>query len=47
MNTLDLLVPNQDRPIITVLLLAIIYVSILDNIINTGINIIRATDKED
>ena len=46
-NTLDLLVPNRDRLLVTVPLLVIIYVSILDNIIEAGISIIRATDKED
>jgi hypothetical protein len=47
MNTLDLLVLTQNRLIIIILLLAITYISILDNIINTSINIIQLIDRED
>ena len=47
MNTFNLLVLNYNYLLVIISLLVIIYISILDNIINTSINIIRVINKED
>jgi hypothetical protein len=46
-NGLDLLLPFEDRPIITVPMSAMAYTVLPDHIIDMGIGIMRVTDTED